>query len=750
MRRKPRAAVTACEQLLRLGTADAETLHLCALAYNEAGSTPKACELLDRAVALDPQKALYRSNLSHLLLGMGDIKGAEQQARKAIALDPELADAQNHLGNALKSMGDLAEAVGHYRRAVELDPQRALFRFNLGAALQQQGSLSEAETCYRQVLAVVPEWAPALTNMGGLYLQTGCWAEACETLTRAATADPANATTANNLGLALLRTGKAQSAVEWFEKAIALDPSFAGAYCNLGTAREVLAEPDRAILAYEQALVIDPRLAMARANLLRLLAVQGEFERASPHLTEAIREPTAYEEALPAVMNLLQSSCDFRGRRQVLDLLSHSVLAKKFDVKTADGALLSLNYEDVPEATLFDCHRSWAELVESAIDGRMYLTSPAVIARRREKIRVGYMSPDFRGHAMAYFMEPIIEHHDRNQFEVYCYHTIARTDDVTRSIAAKADRFVPAFDLDASALAQRIHSDDIDILVDMAGHTRGNRLAVLAYRPSPVQITYLGYPNTTGLTAVDYMLIDRFIALGAEVCSSEEPLELPGPLLTYPESGAFVRAELPPCRRDRRLTFGSLNNLTKISASAIRAWVKILLKVPESRLLIAYVGADSRIVQENISREFAVHGVSRDRLAFAGKRPRFDFVQLYNEVDVLLDTFPYTGTTTTCEALWMGVPVVTLAGNTQRSRVSGSILSAIGAEDLIATSAERYIELAVALSSDTDKLAQLRLELPERMRRSTVGRPDLFTRQLEATYVTAVEQKLAAASPAPP
>jgi len=669
--------------------------HLAGALSFERGDPQAARNYLTKAVMLAPREAQWHSDLAHVLSSMSDHEAAIHHARIAVELDASLSDGHNHLGNALLAVGKLEEAERHYRAAVAQNPNDPWFQLNLAVCLQQRNGLEEAEQLYRKVIQLSPQDSTAYANLGSLYLQRRRPEEARAVLYRAVELHPKDVSALNNLGIALLELRRAAGARGLFERVLVLDPEFQG----------------------------------ARANLLKALSAAGELSDA--HLQ--------HKDTLPTVLRALQSNCSFVRRNEVANLLSSSIVAgRELSAQSSESALLALSYEDLPENLLLNCHRAWASSVQSEIGATAPLAGEPKIRHGRHKIRVGYLSPDFRQHAMAFFVAPIIENHDRSSFEIYCYYTMSKFDDWTRSIESHADHFICVHTLDDHQLAQRIRDDGIDILVDLAGHTFGNRLGAFVYRPAPVQATYLGYPNTTGLDAVDYLLADRFTSLASEGLGPEELLVLPEGLLTYPKSAIFTRAVRPPCLERGHVTFGSLNNLSKISETSIRMWASVMQRVPGARLLVAYDGADTDVVQANLCRVFEQQGIAKQRLSFAGRRPRSEFVKLYNEVDVMLDTYPYTGTTTTCEALWMGVPVITRSGTSIRSRVTGSILKVIGAEHLIAQTEEQYVERAVALARDLDSLASLRLELPERMRQSEVGQPDRFTRNLESAYRSAL------------
>jgi predicted O-linked N-acetylglucosamine transferase (SPINDLY family) len=353
-------------------------------------------------------------------------------------------------------------------------------------------------------------------------------------------------------------------------------------------------------------------------------------------------------------------------------------------------------------------------------------------------LRIGYLSPDFCSHPVAFFIEPLLARHDRSSFEVFCYSDVAHPDGITTHFR----RLVPAWrdirHLSDDELARRIHADRIDILVDVAGHTANNRLRVFACKPAPLQVTWLGYPNTTGLAAMDYRLTDAWADPPGETehWHSETLIRLQGGFLCYrPLEGVSVTA--PPCLTTRHVTFGSFNNLAKVTPEVIAVWSRLLRRVPTARLLLKTKPLRDKDTQEAVYEQFARYGVDRGRVDLIGWVEKMgDHMGLYGRVDIALDTFPYNGTTTTCEALWMGVPVVTLAGGTHAGRVGVSLLSRIGLSEFIAGTPDEYIELAVQLANDRERLDRLRNHLRGQVAASSLCDAESFARNVEASYRT--------------
>jgi predicted O-linked N-acetylglucosamine transferase (SPINDLY family) len=350
------------------------------------------------------------------------------------------------------------------------------------------------------------------------------------------------------------------------------------------------------------------------------------------------------------------------------------------------------------------------------------------------RLRIGYVSADFRDHSVAFFFEPLLAHHDRGAVEVYGYYNNTLQDAMTERLRSCTDHWIPCQGMTDEALAARIQADGIDILVDLAGHTRGNRLLVFARKPAPVQVTYLGYPATTGLSAIDYRLVTADTdPPGAEAWHSEGLYRLPRSLWCYrpaPDMPAVVPAT--PARRNGVITFGAMNNIAKVSEAAVAAWSGILRAVPGARLVMTSMPAGT--ARRDLQARLAAQGIAPERLTLHGKLPREEYYALLNEIDIALDPFPYNGTTTTCESLWMGVPVVTLIGETSAARSGYALLKGIGLDALAARDRDEYAGLAVALATDLDRLDTLRAGMRQRIAASPLRDEAGLTRDLEAAY----------------
>lgn len=587
--------------------------------------------------------------------------------------------------------GRLPEAERLYRAVLEGDPEQADALGLLGVLACQSGRRSEAVECLERAVRLRPG-APAIHNNFGLALQAaGCAAKAAAAFREALRLDPRYPEAHNNLGTLLLNLGQAGAAAACFRAALELRPGYAEAHGNLGNARQASLAFREAAACYREALRLEPRNARAWNNLGGALQAQGRPEEAEACYRRAVALEPGYHRA---GLNLL----------------------------------CCLHYREMDPAALFAEHRAWAARLPSAP-----LPPPAPRGRRR--LRVGYLSPDFRRHSVAFFFEPVLAAHDRAAFEIFCYADVTRPDAVTTRLRAQAEHWRDVSALTDAEAASAIRADALDILVDLAGHTAGNRLPVFASRPAPAAAAWLGYPDTTGLDAVDARITDAIAdPPGAgEHLHSERLVRLPAGFLCYrppeeaPETGGA------PARRE--IVFACFNELAKLSPETVRVWCDILERTPGSRLLLKARALADDTVREEIAARFAGWGIPRRRVELRGPAESLAaHLAEYLRADIALDPFPYAGTTTTCEALWMGVPVISLAGRGHASRAGASVLHAAGVPELAAATSAAYADAAVALAADGALLSEYRRGLRPTMARSPLTAAAQFTRSLEAAY----------------
>lgn len=582
------------------------------------------------------------------------------------------------------------------------DPQAQLKQaFDAALAAYGAGRWVEAEAAFRRVLAQMPQQPDTLHLLGLTLHFQGRSAEGIASIERAIEIFPDNPAYHNNLGNALMDCGEAGAAEAAYRQATQVQPDYPIAWQGLGTLALLGKRPREAIDHFRAALRAKPDYAPAENGIGNALLDLGRLDEAIAHYRAAVRlDPTE-----PA---------------------------------SSSNLLMAMHYDaHVTPSALHDAHRAWGETIAGHIPQR---TTQFVNSRNTDRrLRIGYISADFRRHSVAYFIEPVIAAHDRAAVEVTLYADVPRPDTTTARLRASADRWQDILRLDDADIAKLVEDDGIDILIDLAGHTSGNRLGVFARRPAPVQATWIGYPGITGLASIDWRLTDAIAdpAIGGDSSGSEKFLRLQEGFLCYrPVEEAPSIAPLP-AGRNRPITFASFNALMKISADTVALWARVLHAVPGARLLIKSEALGDADAQVRLLREFDGHGIVADRLDLMGYVAGVgSHLSIYGQVDIALDTIPYNGTTTTMEALWMGVPVITLRGDRHAGRVGASLLTRADLSDLVAATPDAFVEIAAALATNRERLASLRDGMRARLTATTLIDSERFTRGVEVAYRT--------------
>ena len=607
-------------------------------------------------------------------------------------------------------------------------PQQA---FHLALQHHRCGRLAEAEALCRQILAIQPDHADALHLLGLIIHHAGQSELGANLIREAIRLFPNHPELHYNLGVVLQEAGRPGEAVTAFRSTLQFRPDDWKALTNLGNALMDLGRPAEAIASYHAALRIAPDEAKPHHNLGTALRETGLLDEAIAECHRALKLKPDYAEAL----NNLGASLNDQGRiGEALAAYRHAIQIKPDYAAAHSNLLLGLHCLPASDArAAFREHCRWDELHARRLANE--IVPHGNDRNPGRKLRIGYVSPDFRHHPVATFIEGLLAGHDRSQVEVYCYADLLREDAFSARLRTYAETWRTITGMRDEQVAELIRRDEIDILVDLAGHTSGNRLLVFARKPAPVQVTYLGYCDTTGMRAMDYRLTDAFAdpPCTSEHLHTEKLLRLPDSAWCFHPPAQPPPVEMPPSLRSNKITFGCFNARQKITAELLSTWSRLLLAVPGSRLLLKNLGLRDASVQRRMRDLLIQAGVAGERIELVGWVPTVEeHLATYHRVDIALDTFPYHGTTTTCEALWMGVPVITLAGRTHASRVGVSLLSNIGLHECIAENADDYIRIAAQLSHDLPRLTQLRATLRHRMEASVLMDATRFARHFEA------------------
>ena len=706
-----------------------------AQALISAGQLAAAEATLKPALDDAPQRpeALYLLGIAALMAKRPE--DALAHTRAAVALRPAIARYHFALGRALKATHDLEAAAAAYRRAIELQPDYAEAMVSLGIVLKDRGELDAAIALYERALRANPTLAAAHANRAhALALRAersakdGIDEEPSEAVLdaqgRAVALEPRNAELHRNYGVLLRQARHHEEAIAAFNEALTLDPTDVESCLGLGRALADLGGIALECEAYQKWLAHNPANAPVMRALAGSLTLLGEADTALRWADQALAldpDPVCMMQAANVLQQLRRVPEALARSRQALDASDR--MAAMYAPH-----LLGMNYLHEESETISAVHEEFGSRLAPPI-----ARPPWRAKAPGKRLRVGYVSGDFVRHSVSFFVAPLLEHHDSSRFEISCYHNNARSDHVTARLKSYGHRWIECAGLSDDALARRIVADGIDILVDLSGPTAQSRLLMFALAPAPVQITYLGYPTRSGVPSIDFRITDWTIDdVDSDDLTSELPLRLPRTMFCYrpDEAPALVP---PPCARNGWVTFGSFNNTAKVVDHTLELWAAVLRSVPNSRLLLKAASIAQPSVRQGIERFMAERGVAAERISLHSRRADdLAHLELYNEIDIALDTFPYNGATTTCEALWMGLPVVTRRGRTHTSRMGASLLGAIGRGEWVADTDAEYVSRAVALATDPQALAAWRASAREHMASSPLLDHASFARRFEA------------------
>jgi predicted O-linked N-acetylglucosamine transferase (SPINDLY family) len=707
----------------------ADALHLLGVLACQSGRPAAAIDLIGRAIALRPAVAAYHSNLGESYRKVDARADALACFRRALELAPGLAPAENSLGIVLKDLGRLDEAVAAYRRALALEPAYAEAWNNLGAALREQHRLAEAIDALSRAVTLAPGLAEAHSNLGLTLQDQGCAELAIAAYRRALALRPEHAAAHNNLGVLLKERGRTDEAIAAYRRALALEPGLSQAHNNLGNALEDLGRFDEAIAAFDRALALQPGYVEAHCNRGRALKGQGRLDEAIAAYGRAL----ALEPGLAEAHNNLASALKDQGRLDdALASFQRAIAARPESPRAASNRLFLLHaHPDYDAQAILAEHRQWAARYAAPLAAEIGPHRNDRSSHRR--LKLGYVSPDFRSHPVGRLLLPLFAYHDRRQFEVVCYSDVKVPDALTARLQALADGWHSILGRNDREVADQVQADGIDILVDLALHTAGNRLLVFARKPAPVQVTMFGLPATTGLATIDYRLTDPYLdpPSATDGDYTERSVRLPHCYWIYHAPDDAPPVAPLPALASGRVTFGCLNQFFKVSRPALELWAELLRRVPESRLILQSHAGSHR---DAVRPLFQDRGVAPERVEFVAPLPRAEYLRLYQSLDLGLDPFPYNGHNSTLESLWMGVPVITLAGRTAVGRGGLSILSNAGLPELVARTPEEYLAIAVQLAADRTRLARLRAELRPQLQASPLVDARQFAADVESAF----------------
>jgi predicted O-linked N-acetylglucosamine transferase (SPINDLY family) len=647
---------------------------------------------------LQPTHVSALTNLGVLQAARGETEKAVHSLTAAVGINPKYADAHYNLGNVYRRAGALEFAAECYRECLRLAPAHENASFNLGLTAKAAGDFPVAEAAFRAVLVTSPTDLPARQQLGEVLARQSKHAEAVAELGRAVADHPASARAYCNLGVLLLGMQRFKEAQPSLQTALKLQPEYPEAHNAYGLVLQSLGRFDDALYHFQQAVTAHPKFEEAWNNWAINLAEQGMIAEAVDCLNTAIERgagsPALHDNRLVLLFSLPGTTPD---------ILKHE-------------------------------HEAWAERFAPRIPAAPAIHPPPDAKRR---LRVGYVSADFREHSVAGMVETLFRNHDRSGFEVFAYSNVGRPDDTTRRLQSSADHWRHIREMNEGQFAGCVRSDGIDVLVDLAGHLAGNRLLGFALRPAAVQLSLYGYPGTTGLKAIDARITDAVSdPPGAtEEHWTERLIRLPDVGWVYSPPAEAPPVSPLPAAQAKSFTFGCLANSIKLGPECVAAWAELIRSAPGSKLVL--LSGSSQMAKKVLLERFAKVGILRERIAFVERMPRGKYLETLGTFDLALDPFPFNGCTTTADALWMGVPVLTVAGRSSHSRQGAMAMYALGLAEFVADSPDALPALGKMWMGRRNELAQIRAGLRQRMKDSALCAGERYTRNLEDAFRSA-------------
>ena len=686
---------------------------------------------LEKAAEFLPQDLEAQANLGNALMKIGRFEEAIARFGVALKLHPEHANTHNNLGIALTTLGRLEDGVVSFGRALQSNPNHVFAHYNLGNVLATSGRPLDALASYQRVLQIKPDHANAYAKMGDILKRLGQRENAVASYLMALQFNPEAGDVCNNLGNTLLDLHRTEEAVAIYHRSLQINPEDADTHANLGVGLRQLGLLEEAVASYQRALELRPDYAEAYNNMGNAMQELGRFDDAMNCYQRAIEIKPDYAE----VHNNLGNTLKQLGRLEDAVASHRQALQINPDLAYAQSNLIfAHNYlADMPADRLLSQALRFGEwAARRASPYHQWSNVPDPV----KCLRVGLVSGDFRNHVVSYFLEGVVTALAKGapaRIELFAYSNHEDFDAVSERIKAMCRGWSVVAGVSDPVLAESIRGDRIDILIDLSGHTAYNRLPMFACKPAPVQVSWLGYFATTGVAQIDYLIADPLtLPPNQEVHFTEAIWRLPETRLCFTPPDLDVAVSALPALARGRVTFACFNNLTKLNDAVVALWARILDAVAGSRLFLKAKQLGEPSVRQSVLDRFAALGIQSERLILEGESSRQEYFEAYHRVDIALDPFPFTGGTTTAESLWMGVPVVTLAGELFVSRQGVGLLTNAGLPDWIALDADDYLARAVQHAADLERLAQLRRGLRQQALNSPIFDAERFSKHFEA------------------
>jgi predicted O-linked N-acetylglucosamine transferase (SPINDLY family) len=688
-------AQTLCRQILKDLSGHFDAAHLLGVSELDCGRFEEAVAALTHAVGLDPRSAEAHSNLGMALFKLGRYEQARLCQEKAIAFKPNFPTALTNLGNTLMHLRQFEQATAAHDRAIALKPDYADAYCNRGMVLLLQKSNEEADRNFDRALSLNPRLLPALLGKGLVNVNLRNFDLALTCMNAALAANPNAAPMLAQRGRLLMQMVELDKAEADFDAALRNDPRQEAALCGKANICLLRGDVARGTTLCHRVLEINPNSELALTLLGGCCAALGDPVTAIAHFDRALAIKPDYEDAI-----------------------MRKIFALDF-------------VPDTDFATLQEARTYWWDQIGAKLPQRQ-LRARSLDPERR--IVVGYVSADFREHSAAIAFAPVLRNRDREQFELVCYSCSPKQDAMTEHCRSLADRWVEAWQLNDEKLADRIEADQVDILVDLSGHSAGNRLPMFALKPAPIQVTAFGHVSGTGLRVMDYLFADPIlIPQEARPLHAEKIYDLPA-LITIEPPPDVPRTPPLPMLGNGYVTFGVFNRAEKISDVVLPVWSRLMQALPGSIIVVKNGALNDALVRDTLIARFVASGIPEDRLRCIGSTPRPEHLALVSTIDIMLDPFPQNGGISTWEPLQLGVPVVTKLGNSHASRCGGAIVAAVGLNDWVAEDEDGYIAVAQRWASNPAELAALRARLPAQVANSAAGNCAIYTKHVEEGY----------------
>jgi len=628
----------------------------------------------------------------------GDLQQAEKLLIEILKTQPNNATAITTLGIVSYYLKNYDSAIEYGKRALYFSPTNAYIYYTLGNAFSEKKQFYKAISCYQRALELNPNDSKLFYSLGLAFKYRGKLEEAKSCFNEALRLNPNLVDAYINLGVIFNEKRNFVESTDYFEKALQLDPTNSFAYHGIAHNLFEINQFQEAIKYYEKSLNLFPNNADVYNNIGIILMTQGKLDEAKKYF-------------------------------------KHALKLKPDELRPYANILMMMNYNSD-----YDAKRIFSEHVQFAkhFCDPLYPTTHLYTNKRtpNRRLKVGYVSPDFRRHPVACFIEPVIKVHSNEYFDVYCYSNSKIRDQVTERIQRYADHWRDITEITDEEASGLIRVDEIDILVDLAGYTGDNRVQLFARKPAPIQVSWIGYLTTTGLSAINYKIADNYTdpLCMTEQFYTEELIRLPESFLCYLPDEDSPKVNNLPALLTGNITFGSFNNFRKVRPEVFTLWAKVLNVIPGSRLIMKGKNFFDKSTCQYAINMFIQRGIAPERITLLSSDPSPKHLESYNQVDIGLDTFPFNGAATTCEAMWMGVPVITLAGAAYHSRTGISLLSNVGLPELVAKTSDEYVSIAVNLAKDLQRLRSIRERLRDMIKYSPLCDAKKFTLSLEMCY----------------